>query len=395
MAEEKVTMSPTVRRIVIWISAPVVTFAILGGLLSSVTAREGTYQYLKIFDDVVDLITNNYVEPVDVAKVMNGAMNGLADSLDPDSAYLSPAQVKQIETVAPLPTGDIGIDLTRQYYLRIIATRDGSPSARAGLRTGDYLRAINDKPTREMSVFEGMRALRGAPGSKIKLTIIRGSANDPHVVEMTREVPPASDVTGRLAAPGVGYLRIAAIGPKTADQAKAQAADLTKAGAASFIVDVRRTSGDQPDLGVALARLFVATGTIAMRETKGLERETIAARAGDGSITAPTTLLVDTGTSGAAELFASALVGNRRADLIGEHTIGRAAQQKLVKLPDGSGLWLTTTRYLTPAGEPLHEKGLEPTVLVDQPDVEFGQPAPTDDPVLDKALERVAAKKAA
>jgi carboxyl-terminal processing protease len=395
MAEEKVTMSPTVRRIVIWISAPVVTFAILGGLLSSVTAREGTYQYLKIFDDVVDLITNNYVEPVDVAKVMSGAMNGLAESLDPDSAYLSPVQVKQVEASVPLPAGDVGIDLTRQYYLRIIAARDGSPSAKAGLRTGDYLRAIDDKPTREMSVFDGMRALRGAPGSKVKLTIIRGSASDPHVVEVTREAPPASDVTGRMAAPGVGYLRIAAIGPKTADQAKAQAADLTKAGAASLIVDVRRTSGGQPDLGVALARLFVASGTIAMRETKGLERETIAARPGDGSITVPTTLLVDNGTSGAAELFASALVGNRRAELIGEHTIGRAAQQKLVKLPDGSGLWLTTTRYLTPAGEPLHEKGLEPTVLVDQPDVEFGQPAPADDPVLDKALERVAAKKAA
>jgi carboxyl-terminal processing protease len=395
MAEEKVTMSPTARRIVIWISAPSVTFAILGGLLSSVTAREGTYQYLKIFDDVVDLITNNYVEPVDVAKVMNGAMNGLADSLDPDSAYLSPAQVKQVESGAPLPTGDVGIDLTRQYYLRIIAARDGSPSARAGLRTGDYLRAINDKPTREMSVFEGMRTLRGAPGSKVKLTIIRGSASDPHVVEVTREAPPVVDVTGRLAAPAVGYLRIAAIGPKTADQAKAQAADLTKAGAASLIVDVRRTSGGQPDLGVALARLFVASGTIAMRETKGLERETIAARPGDGSITVPITLLVDTGTSGAAELFASALVGNKRAELIGEHTIGRAGQQKLVKLPDGSGLWLTTTRYLTPAGEPLHEKGLEPTVTVDQPDVEFGQPTPAGDPVLDKALERIAPKKAA
>jgi carboxyl-terminal processing protease len=395
MAEEKVTMPPTARRVVIWISAPIVTFAILGGLLSSVTAREGTYQYLKIFDDVVDLITNNYVEPVDVAKVMNGAMNGLADSLDPDSAYLSPAQVKQVESGAPLPAGDVGIDLTRQYYLRIIAVRDGSPSARAGLRTGDYVRAINDKPTREMSVFEGMRTLRGAPGSKVKLTIIRGSASDPHLVEVTREAPPVSDVTGRLAAPGVGYLRIAAIGPKTADQAKAQAAELTKAGAASMIVDVRRTSGGQPDLGVALARLFVASGTIAMRETKGLERETIAARPGDGAITVPTTLLVDTGTSGAAELFASALLGNKRAELIGEHTIGRAAQQKLVKLPDGSGLWLTTTRYLTPAGEPLHEKGLEPTVTVDQPDVEFGQPAPADDPVLDKALERIAPKKAA
>ena len=388
-------MSPTARRIVMWISAPVVIFAVLGGLLSNVTAREGTYQYLKIFDDVVDLITNNYVEPVDMAKVMGGAMSGLADGLDPDSAYLTPAQVKQVESRAPLPAGDVGIDLTRQYYLRIIATRDGSPAAKAGLRTGDYLRAINETPTREMSVFEGMRALRGAPGTKVKLTIIRGSASDPHVVEVTRDAPPTSDVTARLAAPGVGYLRIAAIGPKTADQARAQAADLTKAGASSLIVDVRRTSGGQPDLGVALARLFVARGTLAMRETKGLERETIAARSGDGAITLPTTLLVDTGTSGAAELFASALAGNQRAELVGEHTIGRAAQQKLVKLPNGSGLWLTPTRYLPPAGEPLHEKGLEPSVVVDQPAVEFGQPTPADDPVLDKALERVALRKAA
>ena len=388
-------MSLTARRAVIWISAPVVTFAILGGLLSNVTAREGTYQYLKIFDDVVELITNNYVEPVDVSKVMNGAMNGLADGLDPDSAYLSAGRVKQLESGTPLPAGDVGIDLTRQYYLRIIATRDGSPSARAGLRTGDYVRAINDLPTREMSVFEGMRALRGTPGSKVKLIIIRGSASDPHVVELTREVPPGSNVTGRLAAPGVGYIRIAAFGPNTADQARAQAAELAKAGASSLIVDVRRTSGGTPDLGLTLARLFVANGTLALRETKGLDRETIAARPGDGSITLPATLLVDSGTSGAAELFASALVGNRRAELIGEHTIGRAGQQKLAKLPDGSGLWLTTTRYLTPGGDPLHEKGLEPTLTVDQPDVEFGQPPSNGDPVLDKALERLAPKKAA
>lgn len=388
-------MSPTARRTVIWISAPVVTFAILGGLLGNVTAREGTYQYLKIFDDVVELISNNYVEPVDVSKVMTGAMNGLAAGLDPDSAYLSAGQVKQLESGTPLPAGELGIDLTRQYYLRIIATRDGSPSARAGLRTGDYVRAIDDLPTREMSVFEGMRALRGTPGSKVKLTIIRGSASDPHIVELTREVPSGADVTGRLAAPGVGYVRVAAIGPKTAAQTRAQAAELAKAGASSLIVDVRRTSGGTPDLGLALARLFVANGTLALRETKGLDRETIAARPGDGSITLPATLLVDSGTSGAAELFASALVGNRRAELIGGHTIGRAGQQKLVKLPDGSGLWLTTTRYLTPGGDPLHEKGLEPTVMVDQPDVEFGQPPPTEDPVLNRALERLAPKKAA
>src|SRR5688572_5930384 len=180
MAEKKVAMSPKTRRIVLWISSPVVAFAIIGGFLSRVTAREDTYQHLRIFDDVVNLISSNYVEKADVDKVMKGAMHGLADTLDPDSAYLSPTQVKQVESGVTLPPGDVGIDLTRQYYLRVIATRDGSAAAKAGIRTGDYVRVIDGKPTREMSVFEGMRLLRGAPGSKIKLTVIRGSTTDRH-----------------------------------------------------------------------------------------------------------------------------------------------------------------------------------------------------------------------
>ncbi len=97
---------------------------------------------------------------------MNGAMHGLAEGLDPDSAYLTADQVKQVESGAPLPPGGVGLELTRQYYLRVIAARDNSPAAKAGLRTGDYIRAINDMPTREMSVWEGVRALRGAPGSE-------------------------------------------------------------------------------------------------------------------------------------------------------------------------------------------------------------------------------------
>jgi carboxyl-terminal processing protease len=388
-------MSRSTRRIVLWISTPVVAFAIIGGVLSKATAREDTYPQLRIFADVVDKITGDYVDKVNVDKVMAGAMHGLADSLDPDSAFLSADQVKQVESNAPLPTGDVGVDLTRQYYLRVIATRDGSPADKAGLRTGDYVRVIDDKPTREMSVFEGMRRLRGAPGSKVKLTIIRGSTADPHVVELTREVSPATDVTTKMAAPGVGYVRIAAVGPKTAEQAKTRITELVKGGASKLIVDIRRASGGSLDGGIALAKLFVPSGTLTVKEARGADKETIAAGSGDGSVTLPTTLLIDTGTSGGAELFASAMLGNNRADLIGEHTIGRAAQQKLVRLPDGSGLWLTTTRFLTPKGEALHEKGLEPTVAVDEPDVEFGQPAPTTDPILDKALERLGQKKAA
>jgi carboxyl-terminal processing protease len=383
-------MSSRTRAIVLSISAPVIVFAIVGGLLGTVMAREDTYQHLKIFDDVVSLISSNYVEPVDMDKVMRGAMNGLADSLDPDSAYLSPDEVKQAESSAPLPAGDPGIELTRQYYLRVLATRDNSPAFKAGLRTGDYVRTINDVPTRDMNVWEGMRALRGAAGSKVSLTIFRGNAADPHVVVLTREALAPLDVTGRIATPGVGYLRVPAIGPRTVEQVKSQVANLTGGGAAKLVIDIRRTSNGTYEQGLALARLFVARGTLAMKETKGVAtRDTIAAGPGDGSIVLPAVILIDNGTSGAAELFASALYGNQRADLVGERTIGRAGIQKLIKLPDGAGLWLTTVRYLTPAGTALHEKGLEPTVAVEGPEVEFGQPGPATDAALDKAIEHL------
>jgi len=397
MAEEKVIthMSSRTRALVLAITAPVLAFAILGGFLGKAMAREDTYPHLRMFDEVLNYISNNYVEPVDVGRVMHGAMHGLADGLDPDSAYLTPEEVRQVESKQPLPAGSIGLDLTRQYYLRVLAVRDNSPAQKAGLRTGDYVRAIGDTPTREMSVWEGVRALHGAPGTKVSLTIIRGNAADPHVVELTRETLTGPDVTSRIAAPGIGYIRIAAVTPKTAEHVKAAAAELAKNGAAKLIVDVRRASGGDLDDGIAVARLFVANGTLAIRDSRSAGRQPIAAESGDGAITLPAALLIDTGTSGAAEVFAAALSGNNRAELIGEHTIGRAAVQKLIKLPDGSGLWLSTTRYLTPSGTPLQEKGLEPQVSVDQPDVEFGQPAPTTDPVLDKAIDRLAARKAA
>jgi carboxyl-terminal processing protease len=389
-------MSARTRLIVLIVSAPVIAFAIIGSFLGKVMAREDTYQHLKIFDDVVGLISTSYVDEVNIDKVMKGAMHGLADGLDPDSAYLTKDEVKQVETDAPLAPAGVGLEITRQYYLRVIAARDGSPAAKAGLHTGDYIRAINDTPTRDMSVWEGVRALRGAAGTKVTLTIIRGSATDPHIIDLTREVESPSEVTSKIAAPGVGYVRIAAINAQTASQVKAKVADVTKAGATKLIVDIRRTSTGKLEDGLAIARLFVAKGTLAQREAKGAPKETISAANGDGAIAAQAVVLMDTGSSGASELFASALLDNKRADLIGEHTIGRVAQQKLIRLPDGAGLWLSTSRYLTPNGAPLHEKGLEPTIPVDQPEsVEFGAPPPTTDAMLDKALERLAEKKAA
>src|SRR4029453_9443327 len=205
------TMTTRTRLSVLLVSTPLLAFIVFGGM-GKASGGDTTFQPLRVFEDVVSLILNNYVEDARIDKVMEGALRGLADGLDPDSAYLTAAEVKTIEPGEKLPAGDVGIELTRQYYLRVIAARDESPAAKAGLQTGDYVRAIDGKPARDLSVFEGMRLLRGAPGSKVTLTVIRGNAAEPHQVELVRDKTPGTIVTSKLLAPDLGYVRIASFG---------------------------------------------------------------------------------------------------------------------------------------------------------------------------------------
>ena len=412
-------MTTRTRLSVLLISTPIVAFFVLGTMKGKADSDD-TFQHLRVFEDVVSLILNNYVEDPKVDSVMEGAMRGLADSLDPDSAYLTAAEARSLDApgcasavptpaCAGTPIGDVGIELTRQYYLRVIAARDGSPADKAGLQTGDYVRAIDGKPARDLSVFEGMRLLRGAPGTKVTLTVIRGNAAEPHEIELVRERTPGSLVTSKMLAPDLGYLRIASFGADAPAKIRSEADALAKNGAKRLILDIRRTAEGQFDSGIESARVFVKSGTLAQiagrdAQAKPSDKpptkvpttsitQTIAAKAGDGAIDLPVTLLVTTGTSGAAELFASALSGNKRADLIGERTLGRAGLQKLVKLPDGRGLWLTYARYVTPGGELIQGRGLTPDTAVDEPDVDFGEPKPATDAILEAAMGKL--KKAA
>jgi carboxyl-terminal processing protease len=387
-------MTPRIRAAVLFVSLPVMAFVVVGGFLGRDAAAQGdSYRHLRIFDDVLRLILDNYVEEVDVDKVMHGAMHGLADGLDPDSAYLDTAQMKHVDAT---PAGaDPGLQLTRQYYLRVIAARDGSPAARAGLRPGDYVRSIDGQSTRDTSVFEGMRLLQGKAGTKVKLALLRGNAAEPHVVELTREVPPALPVKSRQLGSGTAYVRIGEFSKSTAGQLRTELASLTRAGAARIVVDVRSTATGDLDLGFETARLFVPSGVLGYRQTRGQDKQPVNAAAGDGSLTVPVAILTDGGTSGAAEVFAAALSSNKRASVVGERTVGRAGRQKVVKLPDGAGLLLTNVLYLGPGGASLHERGVSPDVPVDSPPVDFGVEATPGDPMLDKAVETLTAKKAA
>lgn len=389
-------MTSKTRLSILLVSTPILAFVIVGGLIGQERpSGDRAFRHLRVFDDVVQLVMSNYVEDVKIDKAMEGALNGLADGLDPDSAYLDAKQVKLVTAGEALPEGEVGLELTRQYYLRVIASRDGSPAAKAGLQTGDFVRAIDSKPTRDMSVFEGVRLLRGTPGSKVTLTVIRGSAADPHDIVLVREKAAGAAVTSRLVGSDIGYIRVATFRNGSAEDLKKHAADMTKAGAKSLLIDLRHTAEGPLDNGIAAARLFVKSGTLVIKAGRDkADRTPIAAKATEGSIELPVTLLVTTGTSGAAELFVAALDGNGRADIVGERTLGRAGVQKFVQLPENRGLWLTYAKYLTPKGDPIQGKGIEPDVRVEEPDVEFGGTAPEKDVMLDAALDHLRKKAA-
>lgn len=388
-------MTSRSRVFVLAISTPIIALAFIGGYLGQAVGRDDTYQYLRVFEDVISIVLNNYVEPVDVSKAMKGAMRGMAEGLDPESAYLPPDLARSRESNDLGGPAEVGLDLTRQYYLRVVSARDGSPAARAGIRAGDFLRVIDGRPTRNMSAYEGARLLHGPAGTTVSLLVIRGNAADPHAVDLVRERVAGPDITSRMADSATGYVRVLQFSNESPSQLKQAIDALAKNGASRYVIDLRGVSRGDLDDGVAAARVFVKGGTLAVRLGRLDRREPITGEPTDGAVTAPLALLVDIGTSGAAEVFAAALDGNGRADLIGTTTLGRAARQRLVKLPDQSGLWITYLRYLTPSGEPIHEKGLAPDVEVEQLEIEFGDEAPAPDETLRKALDHLAPRKAA
>ena len=170
-------MRPRVRLGIIFVTGPVIAFTLVGGFLGQAVAPEDVYRHLRIFEDVVSHIAENYVEEVELEDVMQGALRGLSSGLDSDSAYLSAEDVLRIEAGQPLPEGGLGVEVSSQYYLQIVAVRDYSPAARAGLLPGDYIRAINDQTTRLVSAIEGQRLLRGEPGSSVRLSLLRGNTS--------------------------------------------------------------------------------------------------------------------------------------------------------------------------------------------------------------------------
>jgi carboxyl-terminal processing protease len=403
-------MNRTTKIIVIALSLAVFSYAALGYVLSR-TADEKSYRSLTVYGEVLSKIQEDYVEEPNMAKVSVGGLHGLLESLDRMSSYMSAAEYADYKKqLAAHSEGQIGAVLSKSPRIglvMVISTQVGSPAEKAGLAPGDIIEAIAGLTTREMSPDQAMQLFSGAPGKTVKITSLipgRGAETEEKTVTLAALAPTHVTVT-KLSAE-TAYVRVPSLEAGKADELRAKLIDLDHSGVRKVILDVRGCALGDVSEGIAAAKLFLSSGTIGSLKGQTVTKQEFAADANKVVWKNPIVVLTSGATSGAAEVLAAAIGGNKRGEVVGERTFGSASQQKLIQLDDGAAVNLTVAFYYTPDGKSIPQEGVSPTTEVTNPTddpVAYSHaenppltPAdPRSDPVLSKALELLSGGKVA
>jgi carboxyl-terminal processing protease len=370
---------------VAFVSTGLIGYIALGSVLGRVRG-DSTYGQLAVFNEVVRIVLDAYVDPVNLDRTMAGARLGLTEALDGDSAYLEPEDFRAYQQPQH-EDGDVGILVSRRFsFLMVVSARAGSPADKAGVKPGDIIKTIDGRHSRPLPAPVGQRLLRGAPGSVVKLTLLR-AGSDPIDIALTRERLVAAPPQSRVLEDGAGYLKVPEFPARVADDIRGELATLKRGGARRLVLDLRDSADGTPAEAARVAELFLHGGVVTRLTGNKVPEQVLTADPARSAWDLPMAVLVDTGTAGPAEIVAAALLDSGRASLVGEHTFGRAAVQKAVPLPEG-GLVVTVGKYVSPKGNAIHGKGLEPTVSVEpegEDEVQEGQTP--KDLILEKALE--------
>jgi carboxyl-terminal processing protease len=361
----------------ILLSASLAVYAMVGSLMSTNAQqpKNDPGAQLRIFENVLQHIQNDYVDEPNLEKVRAGALRGLAYGLDPYSTYLTPDQVRDYRGGSGGSQVGIGAELSQlASYLYVIAPVKGSPAEQAGVRAGDIIEYIDGKATRDISLYDARQLLNGAAGTEVKLRILRANSH-PLSLSVKRGNFKAPAAESRMEPGKVGVLRINSLADGEAVDAKARLQDLQKQGAQKVVIDLRSVAGGTLSEGISVANLFIKDGTLA--ETIGREGKVLKTYDADSKnalFDGPVAALIDTGTAGAAEVIASALLERKRGEVVGEKSFGAGAEQQLFTLRDGDGLLLTTVKWASGSGKPFlgedrTHSGIVPSTEVKRPEV--------------------------
>ena len=327
-----------------------------------------TYRNLKTFSEVLDMVEKNYVEPVDNDKLMQGAINGMIKSLDPHSSFMTADMYKELEVETRGSFGGLGIEITiLKDVLTVVSPIEDTPAYIAGIKAGDQIIRIDGKTTKDITITEAVKKLRGPKDTNVTITIMREGMTKPKDFVITRSIIKIKSVKSKLYEDQIGYIRIASFQERTVDDVKKALREIeTKARPLKgIVIDMRNNPGGLLNQSIEVSDLFLKSGIIVSTRgrSKGMESKAMAKDDGDEP-TCPIVVLVNEGTASAAEIVSGALQDNGRAVILGAQTFGKGSVQTVIPLEDGAALKLTTAKYYTPKGRSIQAEGITPDIVV-------------------------------
>tara|TARA_B100000427_G_scaffold278228_1_gene247899 strand:- start:110 stop:1243 length:1134 start_codon:yes stop_codon:yes gene_type:complete len=345
------------------------------------STNENLYKKIDLFGEVLEKIQKEYVDEVDQSEMIDSAINGALQSLDPYSAYMNPEIFESMETDTKGEFGGLGIEIGMEAgVVKVISPIDGTPADKAGIKAGDYIVKINGVQVQGKTLMEAVKLMRGPVGSKINVTIRRKGERKALEKVIVREIIQVQSVEANVIKKNIGYLRLKAFNNNSSRQLVEEINKLeVKNKPVGYILDLRNNPGGLLTQAINVTDFFLDDGEIV--STKGrrfMENRRFFAKKGDKVKGKPLIVLINGGSASASEIVAGALRDHKRAIILGENTYGKGSVQSIIPLSDGGGIRITVSKYYLPSGKSISEVGVSPDIFVEEKGKDFKLNSPSD-----------------
>ncbi len=363
------------RNFIIMFTSPIIVLIFLTLVFVPKILNADTYKQLELFGDVFEKVQSDYVEEEDHADLIEAAINGMLNSLDPHSKYLNPKNLKEMRVQTRGEFGGLGIEVTMEKgFVKVIAPIDDTPAYRAGVKAGDFITHLDGEPILGMSLSEAVDLMRGLINTKIILTIQRPGSDAAFDLTIVRDKIKIGSVKTRLEGTDIAYVRITSFSERTTDDLKKSLSLIQQSQGElllGLVLDLRNNPGGLLDQAISVADSFLDKGEIV--STRGRRSDSIQrfnAREGDLSNGLPIVVLINGGSASASEIVAGAIQDHKRGVILGTRSFGKGSVQTIIPLKEEGAIRLTTARYFTPSGKSIQAKGIDPDIIVEPARIE-------------------------
>jgi carboxyl-terminal processing protease len=346
-------------------------------------SKNDLYEKIDLFGEVLEKIKKDYVEDVDQSEMMDSAINGVLQSLDPYSAYMSPELFKEMQTDTSGEFGGLGIEIGMEAgVVKVISPIDGTPAAKAGIKAGDYIVKIGKEQVQGKSLMEAVKLMRGPIGSSIDLTVRRKNVKKPLEFKITRKIIEVQSVSAEVISKNknLGYIRLKSFNENSDKQfLKSLKKFEQNQKIKGYVLDLRNNPGGLLTKAINITDYFLDDGEIVSTKGRNIsETRKFFARRGDETKGKPIIVLINNGSASASEIFAGALKDHKRAIILGENSYGKGSVQSIIPLGNGGGIRLTISKYYLPSGKSISDVGVTPDILVEETEDDFKIKSSTD-----------------